>query len=144
MELIMTRFVAAVLSLLLISGTVHAQSGETPATLENVKTVTSEQAKDLIAKGAKVYDFRRKTAYADGHIPGAVSGSSAYNSETKQVDAAVFGANKDLVIIIHGHGSDGWTAVAAAKSAAAAGFKNVNWLRAGWAEWQAKGFPVEQ
>jgi len=140
----MLRFFAVVLSVLMMAGPVSAQTGETPATLDGVKTVTSEQAKDLLAKGAKVFDFRRKTAFADGHIPGAVSGSAAYSAETKLVDASVFGANKDQVIIIHGHGSDGWTAVAAAKSAAAAGFKNVNWLRAGWAEWQSKGFPVEQ
>jgi rhodanese-related sulfurtransferase len=140
----MLLFLAVILSVWMIAGPATAQTGETPPTLDGVTTITSEQAKDLLAKGAKVFDFRRKTAYADGHIPGAVSGSSAYNADTKLVDAAVFGANKDQAIIIHGHGSDGWTAVAAAKSAAAAGFKNVNWLRAGWAEWQAKGFPVEQ
>jgi rhodanese-related sulfurtransferase len=46
--------------------------------------------------------------------------------------------------VIYGHGSDGWTAVDASKSAAKAGFKNVSWMRGGWVEWTKAGLPVEK
>jgi rhodanese-related sulfurtransferase len=136
-------FILAV-SLCLLAGVARAQTGETPAALDKVTTVTAEVAKDLIAKGAKVFDMRKKAAFAEGHIPGAVSGVSAFNKDTNAVDAAIFGPNKDLAIVIHGHGTDGWTAVHAAKAAVAAGFSKVHWLRGGWAEWSGKGFPSQQ
>ncbi|WP_341896211.1 rhodanese-like domain-containing protein [Ferrovibrio terrae] len=120
-----------------------AQTGETPATLDGAKTIAAADAKALLAKGAKVFDVRKKASFADGHIPGAKSASAAVNANDKTMDTAILGADKDAVIIIHGHGTDGWSAVYAVKAAVAAGFKNVNWLRSGWADWSASGFPVE-
>lgn len=135
--------VLAMLPFLAVTPQAFAQTGETPATLEGAKTISAADAKALVAKGAKVFDVRKKASFADGHIPGAKSASAAVNAGDKTMDTAILGADKDAVIIIHGHGTDGWSAVYAVKSAVAAGYKNINWLRSGWAEWSASGFPVE-
>lgn len=135
--------VAVLLVSLFLGMDARAQTGETPATIDGATVISAEQAKDLLAKGAKVFDARKKASFAEGHVPGAVSVGSAYDKETKVFDVAVFGANKDQPIIVHGHGTDGWTSVYGVKAAVAAGFKKVHWMRGGWAEWSAKGLPVE-
>lgn len=120
-----------------------AQTGETPATLEGVAAVTAEQARDIIAKGTKTFDVRKKAAFVEGHAPGAISVGSAYDKAQNRFDASVFGAAKDAPILIYGHGSDGWTAVHAARAAVAAGFTKIYWLRGGWVEWTSKNMPTE-
>lgn len=141
----LTRLVRVLLLLpcLAMAVPAMAQTGETPATLDGAKTIAAADAKALLAKGAKVFDVRKKASFADGHIPGAKSASAAVNANDKTMDTAILGADKDAVIIIHGHGTDGWSAVYAVKAAVTAGYKNVNWLRSGWADWSASGFPVE-
>ncbi len=131
-------------ALLFLAPTAFAQTGETPPTLPGVATVTAADAKQLIDKGGVALDVRKKAAYVEGHVPGAKSIRSAFNEQAKTVDPSAFGPNKDAVIIIYGHGTDGWSAVDAAKTAAEAGYKNVKWLRGGWSEWSKAGLPTEQ
>jgi rhodanese-related sulfurtransferase len=68
----------------------------------------------------------------------------ARNAQTKTFDAAAFAASKEAPLLIYGHGSDGWSAVEAARAAAAAGYRQVNWMRGGWVEWTGAGLPSEQ
>lgn len=121
-----------------------AQTGETPPTLDGAKTVSAAEAKVLIEAGAQVYDARRKAAFAEGHLPKAKSIAEFQNAQTKQFDPAAFGGNKQAVVIIHGHGSDGWSAVQAVKDAVGAGYSKVHWLRGGFAEWTAAKLPIEE
>jgi rhodanese-related sulfurtransferase len=146
MEFIMStlRAIALVFSVLSFTPVAMAQTGETPPTLEGALTVSAAETKALIDAGAQVYDARRKAAFAEGHLPKAKSISGFQNEQTKQFDAAAFGTNKQAAIIIHGHGSDGWSAVQAVKDAVAAGFGKVHWLRGGFAEWTAAKLPLEQ
>ena len=120
-----------------------AQSGETPPTITGAKTVTTEEVVALIGKIA-ILDVRRKASFVEGHIPGAKSIVGYFKSETKTFDSEAFGRDKSAPIVIHGHGTDGWSAVNAVNSAVAAGYKDVRWMRGGWADWTAKKFPVEQ
>ncbi|MFY7777753.1 MAG: rhodanese-like domain-containing protein [Elstera sp.] len=138
------RALAVLISVLTFAPLAVAQTGETPPTLDGAKTVSAAEAKTLIDAGAQVYDARRKAAFSEGHLPKAKSLSGFQNEQTKQFDPAAFGANKQAVIIIHGHGSDGWSAVQAVKDAVAAGFGKVHWLRGGFAEWTAAKLPLEQ
>lgn len=142
----MTYVMRGIYALLLIvwSGAAIAQTGETPPALDGAKTVTAAEAKALIDKGAAVMDVRRKASFVEGRVPTAKSITAAQDPTTKAFDPTVFGANKGAVIIIYGHGSDGWSAVSAVKSAVAAGFTGVHWLRGGWVEWSKAGLPVEQ
>lgn len=142
MRLVMRGLFALVL--MLWTGAAIAQSGETPPTLDGAKTVTAAEAKALIDKGAAVMDVRRKASFVEGRVPTAKSITAAQDPATKAFDPAAFGANKGAVIIIYGHGSDGWSAVSAVKSAVGAGFTGVHWLRGGWVEWSKAGLPVEQ
>ena len=125
------------------AGDAFAQTGETPPTLTGAKTVTTEEVMALIGK-VTVLDVRRKASFVEGHIPGAKSIIGYFKSETKTFDSEAFGADKSAPLVIHGHGTDGWSAVNAVNSAVAAGYKDVRWMRAGWADWSAKKFPVEQ
>ena len=137
---------ASIGAALLLAGAMiaTAQTGETPLTIEGAKTVTAADAKSLIDKGGIVLDVRAAKTFAEGRVPKAKSIRAAYNDKTKEFDPTTFGTNKDAVIVIYGHGSDGWTAVDATKSAAKAGFKQVHWMRGGWVEWTKAGLPVEK
>lgn len=115
-----------------------AGAAETPPTLAGAKTVTAEEVKGLIGKAA-ILDVRKKASFLEGHIPTGISIKHAQNKDTKKFDLAVFGTDKGAAIIIHGHGSDGWSAVEAVNSAVEAGYTNVLWFRGGIREWTEKG-----
>lgn len=133
--------VAAVLAALLLSiQPAVANTGETPPSLDGARTVSAVQAKSLVESGATILDVRRKAAYLEGRLPKAKSIQKAGDA----FDPTLFGANKDAPLVIYGHGSDGWSAVDAVKTAVAAGFKNVHWMRGGWKEWSAAGLPTEE
>lgn len=136
------RILVATLLLMAGVGTAVANTGETPPSLDGARTVSAADARALVDKGAAVFDVRRKAAYLEGRVPKAKG--LARSSATNSFDPATFGANKDATLLIYGHGSDGWSAVDAVKTAVAAGYRNVHWLRGGWVEWSGAGLPVEQ
>ena len=103
---------------------------ETPPTLLGAKTVTTDEVKALLGK-VTILDVRRKASYVEGRIPGAKSIVGHFKSESKTFDSEAFGADKSAAIVIHGHGTDGWSAVYAVNSAVAAGYKDVRWMRGG-------------
>jgi rhodanese-related sulfurtransferase len=121
----------------------HAQTGETPPAIDGAKTVTSADVKNMLGK-ALVLDVRKKATFAEGRLPGAKSITEHYDADKKTFAVAAFGTDKAKPIVIYGHGSDGWSAVAAVKSAVAAGYTNVNWMRTGWSAWSAEKMPTEQ
>ncbi len=120
----------------------HASTGETPPALDGARTVSAPEARALIDKGAAVFDVRRRAAYLEGRLPKARSLQKA--SATNAFDPAMFGAGKAAPLVIYGHGSDGWSAVDAVKTAVGAGFTQVHWLRGGWTEWSKAGLPSEE
>lgn len=121
---------------LLAAGGVRAE--DTPPTLPGAKTVTAEDVKGLVGKAA-ILDVRKKASFLEGHLPTGQSITHAQDKATKKFDVAVFGADKAKAIVIHGHGADGWSAVAAVNSAVEAGYTNVLWFRGGIREWTDKG-----
>jgi rhodanese-related sulfurtransferase len=121
----------------------RADSGETPPTIEGAKSVAPQDVQSILGK-ALVLDVRKRASYLEGRLPGAKSISSQFNAEKKAFDAAVFGPDKAVPIVIYGHGSDGWSSVYAVRSAVAAGYSDVRWMRTGWASWVERKLPVEQ
>lgn len=115
-----------------------AVAEETPPTLAGAKTITADDVKGMIGKAA-VLDVRKKASFLEGHLPTGTSIKHGQDKATKKFDPAVFGADKGAAIVIHGHGSDGWSAVEAVKSAVEAGYTNVLWFRGGIREWTEKG-----
>lgn len=135
--------------------TANAQSDAplTPSTLPGGKLISSEEAKKLIdQKAALVIDTRSPVNFGKSHLPTAVSLAYKENSEKvasfdsslDQFDLKKLPADKNAGIVIYSDGPTGWKSYKAAVLAVKAGHKNVMYLRGGWTEWTAKGFPAEK
>lgn len=115
---------------------------ETPAQLEGVRVVAPEELRPLLNQGITVYDLRKKASYADGHVPGAVSAAAHYDAANNALDVDMLGPDRSSAMVFYSHGSTGWKSYHAAKQAAAAGYKNVMWMRGGYADWAAGNHPI--
>ena len=134
-----------------MTGSVMAQS-ETPAALPGGKVISVADARKLSDnKTAFFVDTRSVVNFGKGHVPGAHaipykggSEDTANFDVTKdQFDVSKLPASKDQALVFFSDGPTGWKSYKAAVWAVKAGYKNVNYMRSGWSEWQAKGFPVE-
>lgn len=128
-----------------------AHAVDTPANLDGAAVVTADQARDLAAKGAPVFDVRSANEFAEGHIKGARNAPYKEKSE-KQVgfdlakdtfDLAKLPGDKGAPLIMYCNGVDCWKSYKAATVAIKNGYKKINWLRGGLPEWKAKGYPME-
>jgi rhodanese-related sulfurtransferase len=136
-----------------MAGSVTAQvQGPTPTSLTGGKVISVEDGKKLADKKAAFFvDTRNVVNFGKGHVPGAnaipYKGSSDdvenFDATKDQFELAKLPAAKDQALVFYSDGPTGWKSYKAAVWAVKAGYKNVNYMRAGWAEWQAKGFPAE-
>ena len=118
---------------------------DTPATLEGTRVVSAEELRAILnQKDVKVYDLRKKASYVEGHIPSAVSAARHYNEKEKTLDVSVLDRNRATTVVFYSHGVSGWKSYWAAKSAVSAGYKDVLWLRGGYAEWEDKNLPIQR
>ena len=140
---------------LAVPRTANAQSDAppTPNTLAGGKVISSEEAKKLIdQKAALVIDTRSPVNFGKSHLPTAVSLAYKENSEkvasfdgsVDQFDLKKLPVDKNAGIVIYSDGPTGWKSYKAAVLAVKAGHMNVMYLRGGWADWTAKGFPAEK
>ncbi len=129
-----------------------AAETETPLTLKNGKIISAEEAKKLFDQNAAVFvDVRKPLNYGKGHIKGAVlveyKGKSEnrenFDESNDQFAVDKLPADKNAKIVIYGHGTTGWRAYKGAVYALKAGYKNVLWYRAGFEDWERRGFPKE-
>jgi rhodanese-related sulfurtransferase len=136
---------------LVLTGIAWAQS-QTPTTLPGGKVISVEDARKLSdSKAAFFVDTRSVVNFGKGHVPGAnaipYKGASEdvanFDASKDAFDVSKLPANKDQVVVFFSDGPTGWKSYKAAVWAIKAGYKNVNYMRSGWAEWQAKSFPVE-
>lgn len=143
----MKKFLAISLCSLIFSA--HSFAADTPASLDGVKVVTADEAKDLMGKGVKLFDTRVATEYAEEHIKGAIS--LPYGEKSKHEVA--FDASADKFddsklpaenMIFQCNGPECWKSYKAAKWAHGKGKKNLYWFRGGIPEWKAKGYPTEK
>ena len=86
--------------------------------------------------------FRSKASYADGHVPGAVSAARHYDAASETLDVSFLGSDRGVRMVFYSHGSTGWKSYHAARQAVAAGYKNVMWMRGGYADWAAGNYPI--
>ena len=125
-------------------------AAETPMTLTGVTVVTAEQAK-MVAGGVPIIDARVANEYAEAHVKGALSvpykekSAKAVDFDPKEdsFDLSKLPADKNAPLIFYCNAAECWKSYKASKAAAGAGWKKVHWLRGGFPEWQAKGYPVE-
>jgi rhodanese-related sulfurtransferase len=142
---------AAVLGLGVMAGNCLAQS-ETPTTIAGGKVITTADARKMAdAKSAFFVDTRSVVNFGKGHVPGAAAipykGASEdaanFDASKDQFDTAKLPASKDKAVVFYSDGPTGWKSYKAAVWAIKAGYKNVHYMRSGWADWQSKGFPAE-
>jgi rhodanese-related sulfurtransferase len=122
---------------------------DTPDSLEGAKIVSAKEASDLIGKGAKLFDVRVASEFAEEHIKGATSvpygekskKEIAYDATQDKFDDSKLPAEN---MIFQCNGQDCWKSYKAAKWALGKGKKNVFWFRGGFPEWKTAGLPVEK
>lgn len=115
-----------------------------------VQIISAADAKNLVSSGkAQVFDMRKALNYGKGHVPGAVSLPYKWTKKghpaerTGEFDMTKLPQDKNTTIMFHSDGPNGWKSYYASKSAAGAGYKNVLWMREGYATWSEQGYPVE-
>ncbi len=136
-----------------MAGSVMAQTqGPTPTSLPGGKVISVEDGKKLADKKAAFFvDTRNVVNFGKGHVPGAnaipYKGSSDdvenFDASKDKFELEKLPAAKDQALVFYSDGPTGWKSYKAAVWAVKAGYKNVNYMRAGWSGWQTKGFPAE-
>jgi rhodanese-related sulfurtransferase len=135
--------------LLLAAG--WAQAADTPHSLAGATVVTAEQARQLMDKGAVMIDARVANEYVEAHIQGArnvpykekSAKAVGYDASRDRFNLSKLPADKNAAVIFACNGPECWKSYKASEAAIKAGYKKVYWLRGGFPEWKAKGFPVE-
>ena len=128
-----------------------SMAGEEPTPTEPPTGVTMISAADAVSQisDIKTFDMRKALNYGKGHLPGAVSTPYKWTKKghpsqrTGEFDEAKLPADKSQKILFHSDGPNGWKSYYASKKAAELGYKNVYWMREGFATWQEKGYTVE-
>ena len=144
---------AAVLTLVVAPALADEIKPETPTSVKGARIITVDEAKGLLdKKAASFFDTRSPLNFGKGHVPGAIL--IAYKEKSEYVqdfdarqdsfDIARLPADKNARIVIHSDGPSGWKSYKATVLAVKAGYRNVLWMRDGYAGWTAKGLPVEQ
>lgn len=126
---------------------------ETPSSFAGGKVVSvQEGAKLAEKKAASFIDTRSVVNFGKGHVPGAKAIAYKEKSDKKAdfdasqdaFDLSKLPADKGAKLVFYSDGPTGWKSYKAAVMAVKAGYKDVNYMRDGWAEWSAKGLPAEQ
>lgn len=123
----------------------------TPTELPGGKIVSAEEARSLLGKAA-FFDMRSPVNYGKGHIPKAISLpyrqksglSPDFDPSLDHIDFSLLPADKGGAVVFYSDGPYGWKSYKAAVLAIRRGYTRVLWLRGGFTDWPAKGFPVER
>ncbi len=145
-------FFAAVLA---IAGAVAQAEDrpDTPTQLAGGKVIGVAEAHAMLTAGRAVFvDTRSPLNFGKGRVPGAklayYNEKSAYapdfDGALDSFDWERLPADKATPIVFYSHGTNGWKSYKAAVLAVARGYKQVFYLREGWAGWTAAQLPVEQ
>ncbi len=146
-------FIVMMISAFVFALAALAVAGKVPTPTdppEGVSMVSAEKAKELLdQKGIKVFDMRKALNFGKGHLPGAESlpykwTKKGHPSErTGKFNMSKLPVDKNIPIVFHSDGPNGWKSYYASKAAVEAGHKNVLWMRDGFATWKEKGYAVE-
>lgn len=137
---------------LLASPTMAQDKPDTPTTVKGAKVISVDEGKALLDKKAAFFDTRNALNFGKGHIPGAQIVSykekSAFTADfdvtQDTFELAKLPSDKNAKIVIYSDGPKGWKSYKAVTLSVNAGYKNVSWMRDGYAGWTAKNYPVAQ
>lgn len=125
---------------------------DTPTSVKGARIVAVEEAKNLLDRKATTFvDARSPLNFGKGHVPGATLVSYKEKSEFKVdfdatqdvFDLAKLPADKNASVVIYSDGPSGWKSYKATVLSVKAGYRNVLWMRDGFAGWVGKALPVE-
>jgi rhodanese-related sulfurtransferase len=128
-----------------------ACASETPTTLDGATVIDAGKAKSLIESGVPLFDVRVANEYAEAHIKGAKSvpykeksvKAVNFDPTMDSFDLTKLPANKMGPLVFSCNGPECWKSYKASVVSLKAGYKKIYWLRGGFPEWKAKGFPIE-
>lgn len=144
---------AAILALTVAPVLAADYKPDTPTAVKGATIITVGQAKELLdSKAATFFDMRNPLNFGKGHLPGARLIAYKERSEFKPdfdatldaFDLAKLPTDKGARIVIYSDGPKGWKSYKATVLATRAGYRNVLWMREGFAVWTATGLPLEQ
>lgn len=149
----MNKFIVLIASVLFTAlPAIATDKPNTPASLAGGKVISVDEGKKLADdKSAQFFDTRNLVNFGKGHVPGAKAVSYKEKSDFKadfdvsmdSFEVDKLPADKAAKIVIYSDGPAGWKSYKAAVLAIKAGYKNVLWMRDGFAGWTAKSYPVE-
>lgn len=125
---------------------------ETPTSISNARIIAIEEARILLdRKAARFFDTRNALNFGKGHVPGATllaykeksEFAADFDDSQDSFDLSKLPADKDATIVIYSHGSQDWKSYKAAVLSARTGYRNVLWMRDGFAGWTAQGLAIE-
>ncbi len=146
-------FAFAFILAFLASPAMAQEKPDTPSTVKGAKVISVEEGKALLdKKAAAFFDTRNALNFGKGHIPGAqivaYKEKSAFAADfdvtQDSFELAKLPSDKNAKIVIYSDGPKGWKSYKAVILSVNAGYKNVAWMRDGFAGWTAKNFPVAQ
>jgi len=143
--------VRALSAMLLLAASTLTSAAQTPPSLTGATVVSAEQAKKLADTGTPIIDTRVANEFAEEHIKGAIgvpyreksAKAPHFDPAEDSFDLSKLPADKSAGVIFACNGPECWKSYKACKTAINAGWKKVLWLRGGFPEWKAKGYPVE-
>ena len=143
---------AAILTLAVAPAAADEVRPDTPTSVKGARVVAVDEAKNLLdRKGTAFFDTRSPLNFGKGHVPGATLLAYKEKSDFKidfdatqdVFDLARLPADKNASVVIYSDGPSGWKAYKATVLSVRAGYRNVLWMRDGFAGWTAKSYPVE-
>jgi rhodanese-related sulfurtransferase len=128
-----------------------AAAQSTPESLDGVKIVTAELARDLGAKGAALIDTRTPNEFAEKTVKGAINvpygeksaKAADFDKSADKFDLSKLPADKSAPVIFFCNSGTCWKSYKASVVARDAGYKQVGWFRGGMPEWTSKGLPTQ-
>lgn len=141
-------------SLVFLATATHSIAADnlpTPPSIRKATLVSAIEAKSMLGS-AIFFDVDRPQNSDGGRVPGAVSISGKWNSENMtnadlskdDIDFSKLPGNKYDKIVFYGQDKNDWKAYKASLIAVNAGYKNVYWMRGGFAEWKSEGLSLEK
>ncbi len=124
---------------------------DAPSGLFGVRLVSAQQVVALQNKGVMVFDVRDESEYAEGHIKGTrndpyIERSAQtvhFSAKEDEFRLLMLPGERSIPFVISCDGPESWKSYKASIAALRAGYTAINWYRAGFQDWKARGLPIE-
>lgn len=121
--------------------------------ITGARVISADDGKALAASRSALFvDTRNAMNFGKGHVPGAITASykeksekvEGFDASKDEFDMAKLPGDKNAKLVFYSDSPGGWKSYKAAVLAVKADYRNVMYMRGGFAEWEGKGLPVER